>query len=461
MSVVSLEELSSIVAKLREEGKIVVHCHGVFDVLHVGHLQHFEESKNHGDILVVTVTPDIYVNKGPDRPLFSEELRARMVSGVGIVDYVSINKYPTAVDTIKIIRPNIYAKGSEYNGLVNDAITDEESAITFVGGKIVFTSGLVFSSSKIINSFNLTEKSKNYINNFKYSYSDVVYWIDKVKDISVLVIGEIIMDSYQYGESIGKAGKSPIVAFKLGNSELYEGGTLAIRNHLRDFVKEVSISKSNTIIKKRYIEGNQKIFETYELDENHPHIEEEVSSTIGNYDLVIVADFGHGLLTKELRDIIKEQAKFLAVATQRNAGNMGHNTIRKYWDRKDNIYICIDDDELRLAVHEKYSRGHDLRDIIKNELVPTSIITGGPDGCIANDTLIPAMTTNVVDTVGAGDAFLSITSPLMCVGAPMELVGFIGCVAGALKVSYSGNKNSITKKDLLSYTKTLLKGQRI
>ena len=53
------------------------------------------------DILVVTVTPDRYVNKGPHRPVFSEELRAEAIAALQCVDYVAINEWPTAVETIK------------------------------------------------------------------------------------------------------------------------------------------------------------------------------------------------------------------------------------------------------------------------------------------------------------------------------------------------------------------------
>jgi rfaE bifunctional protein nucleotidyltransferase chain/domain len=455
--VLSLSELSDKVEELKSKGMTVVLCHGVFDILHMGHLKHFEEAKSKGDILVVTVTQDKFVNKGFNRPMFTDSIRARLLSNLSIVDYVAVNEYETAVETIRLVKPNIYVKGIEYKGLDNDAITKEEEAIHSVGGKIVFTGGEVFSSSKIINSMSLPENTVEYLNKFPYSYIDIYDWIKRIEELKVLVVSESILDIYQYGHSIGKSGKSPIVAFELGNKEEYLGGSWAIRNHLSSFVNTVNIVDSSTITKKRYIEGNQKLFETYEYSEHQPFIHNSLDKCIRDYDLVIVADFGHGLLTRNVRDLIKNKAKYLAVATQRNAGNMGHNTIRKYWDRKDNIYICIDEDELRLAVHEKYERDDNLSIIIQNELPKTSIITTGERGCIAYNNTIPSLTSNVIDTVGAGDAFFSITSPLMCVDAPIELVGFIGCVAGAIKVSYSGNKRSVSKKDLLEYSKTLLK----
>ena len=60
----------------KKNGKKVVMCHGVFDLLHLGHIKHFEKAKSLGDILVVSITADKFVNKGPGRPAFNESDRA-------------------------------------------------------------------------------------------------------------------------------------------------------------------------------------------------------------------------------------------------------------------------------------------------------------------------------------------------------------------------------------------------
>lgn len=460
--VLQLEDLANIISDLKSTGKKVAQCHGCFDILHPGHIRHLESAKKFADVLVVTVTPDRFVNKGPGRPWFPENLRAEVLASISCVDYVAINNHPTAVGAIELLKPDFYVKGKEYSNFAYDVtggIVDESDAIKSVGGSLVFTNDIVFSSSNLINKQAYPEDTYAYLRKIANKYPlPVIYdTINKTSNLRVLVIGETIIDEYQYGESIGKSGKSPVVAFKLGNKETYEGGVLVIAKHMSSFVRQVDLIPSNVITKKRYVEGSQKVFETYDIDENHPDICEEVNSRIGDYDLVLVADFGHGLITTKLRNIIKQKAKFLAVATQRNAGNMGHNTIRKYWDRKDNIFICIDDDELRLAIHEKYDRNHDLKDIVNRELSNVSIVTRGPHGCIAGGEDIPALATYVVDTVGAGDALLSVTSPLVCVGVPMDLVGFIGCAAGAIACSYVCNKEHVDKKTLCRFIETVLK----
>ena len=64
----------------RKSGKKIVHCHGVFDLLHIGHIRHYEQAKQLGDLLVVTLTGDQYVNKGPNRPAFPQDLRAEAIA---------------------------------------------------------------------------------------------------------------------------------------------------------------------------------------------------------------------------------------------------------------------------------------------------------------------------------------------------------------------------------------------
>src|SRR3954470_21744027 len=110
-----VRDLQDLVAELdqqRASGKRIVHCHGVFDLLHIGHIRHFEQARRMGDLLVVTLTPDRWVNKGPHRPAFPEDLRAEMLASIGSIDYVALNQWPTAVETIRLLKPDFFVKGA-------------------------------------------------------------------------------------------------------------------------------------------------------------------------------------------------------------------------------------------------------------------------------------------------------------------------------------------------------------
>src|SRR3989344_6897433 len=99
-----IEELTEIIDKLKREGKKIVQCHGCFDYLHFGHVKHFESAKKQGDVLIVTVTPDCFVQKGPGRPFYNHDLRLEFLSNLDPIDYVALNKWETAIETIKLLK---------------------------------------------------------------------------------------------------------------------------------------------------------------------------------------------------------------------------------------------------------------------------------------------------------------------------------------------------------------------
>src|SRR3990167_7967964 len=114
LKIKSLTEIREVLEKIRSQGLKIVQCHGVFDLLHPGHIRHFKSARAKGDILVVSVTPDRFVNKGPGRPAFTEVLRLESLAALEDVDYVVLNDSPDATSAIQKIRPFFYVKGNEY-----------------------------------------------------------------------------------------------------------------------------------------------------------------------------------------------------------------------------------------------------------------------------------------------------------------------------------------------------------
>jgi rfaE bifunctional protein nucleotidyltransferase chain/domain len=150
--IIGIEELAHKVKELKAKGKTVVHCHGCFDLMHPGHIKYFQASKDMGDVLIVTVTPDIYVDKGPGRPIFNQDLRAESIAALECVDYVAINRWPTAEETLRLIKPNIYVKGQEFEKLEDKTgkIQREAGVVKEVGAKLQFTHEIVFSSTELL-----------------------------------------------------------------------------------------------------------------------------------------------------------------------------------------------------------------------------------------------------------------------------------------------------------------------
>tara|TARA_B100000959_G_scaffold286540_2_gene365681 strand:- start:1352 stop:1864 length:513 start_codon:yes stop_codon:yes gene_type:complete len=153
MKIVELEELVTKIQALKSEGKRIVHCHGCFDLMHPGHIKYFQAARKMGDALVVTVTPDIWVDKGPGRPVFNQDLRVESIAALECVDYVAVNKWPTAEETLKLMRPDIYVKGQEFEDLEDKTgkIQKESEVVSEIGAEIRFTHEVVFSSTEILN----------------------------------------------------------------------------------------------------------------------------------------------------------------------------------------------------------------------------------------------------------------------------------------------------------------------
>src|SRR3972149_444954 len=246
--IVQLEELRNISVKLKAEGKKIVHCHGVFDLLHPGHIKHFESAKKLGDILIVTITEDKYVNKGPDRPIFNEILRAETLSAIQIINFVAINNSPLANNAIEVIKPNFYVKGPDYKKEKDDitgGITQERKMVEQYGGKLVIKEDIQIRSTK--NKNRPFEKASDELKKFlkqtreKTSFVKIKENFETISKMKVLVIGDIILDEYIFVEPLGKASKSATITAKKMSGELYAGGVLAVANHISNFVNEVKL----------------------------------------------------------------------------------------------------------------------------------------------------------------------------------------------------------------------------
>ena len=500
----SVNALAKIIDNHKEKGRKVVHCHGVFDLIHLGHIRHFNLAKKEGDILVVTITKDKHVKRGPGRPIFNEHLRAETLASLAVTDYVSIIDSATAIESIKALRPDVYAKGSDYKAKEKDVtgrIYDEEEAVRSVGGRLVFTDDITFSSSKLINDYldTFSPRTVKYLRAIskRYPIGFITEKLHSLKSLKALVIGDAIIDQYHYCSPMGKSSKEHLVANRYQSEESFAGGTLAtannvastcgkvdlltvlgtknsfenfIRSRLSSNVSPIFFHRRDidTIVKRRFVaEGtNRKLFEICYMEDDYisgeleTKIIEFLDKTIKNYDLVVISDFGHGLLTKRIINLICRKAKYIALNVQTNSANIGFNLVTKY--PKANC-VCVDELELRYATHDKSS---DLRKQIKKvyqqlnceNVVTTRGQTGSLSYCEREGFhATPAFSYRVVDAIGAGDAFFAFISPCFAAGLPQDLVSFVGNAVGSLAVQIMCNREPVKSVDLVKFIMRLLK----
>lgn len=494
LKIKSIDEISKLALKLKAEGKTIAHCHGCFDLMHPGHIKHFTSAKKIADILIVTITQDKYVNKGPGRPVYNELLRAESIASLECVDLVAINSWPTAIETIELIKPNFYVKGPDYKDQSKDLTENirlEERAVIDNGGVLHITEDESMSSSKLIN-MNFSQLDDNvqmYLQAFKSNYNaeQILSFVDSLKDLKVLVIGDTIIDEYHTCTPLGKSSKSPTISSIFRSGVSYAGGILAIANHINQYAKNVKLvtllgeentqkelicsrldsnidykffyrQDGPTPTKRRYLDTylNLKLFEVTFLNDQYidSKTEEkillELEHVVQNCDLIVLADFGHGFITPNIIRFLEQCGKYLCVNAQTNSNNYGYNYITKY-NRVD--YISIDEKELRLPFGDAYGDIEEL--ILKLEKITNCHniqITLGSKGSVVyldgKFNYTPAFATSITDSVGAGDAVLSLTSLCAYMKVPNEATSFIGNCVGTLAVKILGNEHPVYKKDL-------------
>ncbi len=500
-----LKNLSQIIQKEKSKSKKIVHCHGVFDLLHVGHIKHLQKSKDLGDILVVTITSDRYVNKGPGRPVFNQNLRREALAAIDCVDYVAINDTPTAINPIKIIRPNIYCKGKDYKNFSDDItgeIKNELKALKSVKGKIFFTEELTFSSSRLINrSTNfLTAVQKKTIKNIskKYTFKQIKKNVNSFNKLKILIIGETIIDQYNFCEAIGKSGKEPMLVLKDIKQDQYLGGVLSIARNLSELSNKITVlsmigekkeyleyinknltkkiktkfifkKNSPTIVKKRFVDSvsQSKVLGIYNFNDEILNKKDEgifnklLLTEINRHDLVIVSDYGHGFISKESAEIICKKSKFLALNAQINASNIGYHTIKNY---KNFNSLIINEKEIRHEMRDRVVKLEILmKKLSKLKNIKSLVVTRGDRGSVLYDKLknkfyyADAFAHNIIDKVGAGDTMLSLIGPCLKLKLDNELTLLVGSLAAAQSVETIGNKISINKIKMLKNLENILK----
>ena len=453
--------------------------------------------------MIVTITTDKFINKGPNRPYFNQDIRKKFLASIDCIDYVAEVNSPSAIEAIKQIKPNYYCKGQEYKNFKNDItkkIKDEIRHLEKNNGKIIYTNEVTFSSSKILNDLELLldPKQLKEVKNIKKNYDlkKISQKIYNLKKLKVLVIGELIIDKYTYCEPLGKSGKDPIMMFKKDEAITLIGGSGAVANNISQFCKDVTLisylGRSNnyekfinknldTNIKKKFLymdvptiqkekfidkDSGNKIVGFYSFDDSilekniQVKFKQFLSKSLKSYDLVVVADYGHGLINDEIADLISKKSKFLVVNSQINAANIFHHSLNMF---KKTGCTIINEGELRHEMRDKHteidllikklskiintkfivvtrgSRGSKLYDVRKNKIINSA-----------------AYATKVIDKIGTGDTMMAVFAILLKSTNDTELSLFLSSIAASHNVQSIGNSIKINPNIILKTLQHLI-----
>ncbi len=488
--ILSIDQLHRFRTQARKDGKTVVHCHGCFDIVHPGHIHHLQHARSLGDILLVSVSADTHVNKGVDRPLIPDDLRAASLAALECVDWVFVNQDPTAVELLETLRPDVYVKGREYEQNQDPRFLAERDAVARHGGRVVFSSGdVVYSSTALIGSLQgrddfHDEKIARLRDRHGLTNLHLQNLLHRFRGKRVVVIGDYILDRYHFCDASGVAGEAPMMALRSLQRQDYDGGAGVIALHLAGLgasptlltafaeddpsrriemrLKSAGVEvqavrdRPQVVTKHRYLVNDQKLFKVDEgstcpLDsKGESHLAEKVLAAIDGAAAVVFVDFGYGLVTPGLLDrILPALRKKVPILAADVSGKQSNLLQFRNVD-----LLCPTEREVRETLHDFSSGlGAVAWNLLKATEARQALITLGKQGLVtfnrANDgkelvgrlssEYLPAFARNAVDSLGCGDALLAMATLALASGGSLQAAAFLGSIAAALEAGQLGN----------------------
>lgn len=459
-------------------------CHGVFDVVHPGHVRHLIYAKGKADLLIASITADRHISKGHYRPHVPQDLRALNLAAFEMIDYVVIDPNATPIENIGIIQPDYLAKGYEYGAHGMPPRTAEEAeALRAYGGEIVFTPGdIVYSSSTLINAKApdlKLDKLQVLMERRGVTFEDLLGTLDRLPGFRLHVVGDTIVDSYTHCAMIGGQTKTPTMSVLFERRTDFVGGAAVVAKHCKAAGAEVTFStvlgrdehrdfvladldkagvrvlpvEANrpTVNKNAVVVGGYRLLKIDTLDNSSisddalAQMTRAVAGTPA--DAVILADFRHGIFNRRTIPafIGAIPAGAYKVADSQVASRWGNITEFEGFD-----LITPNEREARFALGDQDSGirplASRLYDSARCKLLILKLGERGVLTCSDSDHesldsffVMDSFAETVVDAVGAGDALLAYSTLAMLASRNDVHAAIIGTVAAGCECEFDGN----------------------
>ena len=479
------QELQALIGPFPRDKKVIM-CHGVFDVVHPGHVRHLAYAKTKADVLIASITADKHIKKGAYRPHVPERLRALNLAAFEMVDYVVIDENPKPLANLDSLQPDFFAKGFEYtSGALPPATQEEADIVEGYGGGMIFTPGdIVYSSSRLIElaapDIKL-EKLLNLLHAHNLGFSDLRDALDKMKGFKVHVVGDTIVDSYTRTSLIGGQTKTPTFSVLYQGKDDYIGGAGIVAQHLsaaganitfstvlgKDDFAEFAISglkdagiAVNAIIdetrpttnKNAIIAGGYRLLKVDTLDNRSisESILEQLLTSVSSTetDAIVFSDFRHGIFNHWTVPLLTDAipADVFKVADSQVASRWGNITEFKNFD-----LVTPNEREARFALGDQDSTVGSLAGAIvettgcsllmlklgdRGAFISRRAADGDAEG---NYFSVDSFAHNIADAVGAGDALLSYATLAMLATGNEVIASILGSMAAACECEIDGN----------------------
>lgn len=487
------EELAKIIGP-RPRQQDVIMCHGVFDVVHPGHLRHLLFAKSKARILIASITADRHITKGAQRPHVPQDLRAINLAAFELVDFVVIDRNATPLENLRLIQPDFLAKGYEYNASgLHPKTAEEAQVVSDYGGEIIFTPGdVVYSSSRLIEleapSLKL-EKLQIVMDRNAVTFDDLRRTLQRFPGRKLHIVGDTIIDSYTRCAMIGGQTKTPTMSVQFEHRQDFVGGAAVVAKHCaaagadvtfttvlgdddlqRFALKDLEdagvrvhpfIDRSRpTVNKNSIVVADYRLLKIDTLD-NRSISDTMLADICGSVrettaDAVIYADFRHGIFNRRtigpLVSAIPPNA--FRVADSQVASRWGNITDFQAFD-----LITPNEREARFALGDQDSGiralASDLYDAARCKLFILKLGERGVLTCRNDDHesldsyfVLDSFVERLVDAVGAGDALAAYATLAMLASGSDVQATILGLIAAACECEIDGNV-PVTPKQVL------------
>ncbi len=494
------EELREIIGPAPRDNKVIM-CHGVFDIVHPGHLRHLLYAKSKGDILVASLTADQHITKGNVRPWVPEDLRAINLAALEMVDYVVIDGESKPLKNLRIIQPDYFAKGYEYTaGSVNPKTQEEIDVLAEFGGEVIFTPGdIVYSSSHLIElaAPNIAvDKLVALMHSDGLEFDDLRRAVDQLAGTCVHILGDTIVDSHTYCDVIGGMTKTPTVSVRFEEKQDFTGGAAVVAKHVKAGGAEVIFSTvlGDDAFKDAVLEDLEAHGVTCRaiIDPTRPTTNKNAIIAPGGYrllkidtldnrsiseailgqlcaavqetesDVVVFSDFRHGIFNRTTIPTLIEAipAGAYRVADSQVASRWGNILQFKGFDlitpneREARFALGDQDSVVRPLGLELYRQAECKTLLLKLGDRGVMTMRGVPERSEDSDFdqrsffTVDSFAEHVVDPVGAGDALLAYATLAMQATANELIATILGSFAAAIECERDGNI-PVGQQDLL------------
>ena len=448
--------------------------------MHPGHIRHFAHCKQKADILIVSLTKDIFIKKGTYRPMVPQDLRAFNLSSLELVDFVVIDQNKNPENLIKKIKPNFFAKGLEYADLKNPLTVKEKNIVESFGGKLIFSPGdYVLSSSKIIRQMEPDlkyDKLKLLMDTENINFNDLKKILKDLNKLKIHILGDTIIDTNHYCEVVGGLHKTPTLSVIKQISEDFLGGAAIVASHFKSFANDVTLTTLFSNDKKgkfalKNLKKN-KIKINHYAEEDRPttnknsylvnkhkllKVDELINNPITNSTLdkltellkkdknqiLVFSDFRHGIFNNQTLPKILDNVghKVFKVADSQVASRWGNISDFKNFD-----LLTPTEKEARYSLFEQDTPIRNLANNIQKKSKAKNIILKlGEKGLISlskkqNDYIaLDPFVKNLVDSNGAGDALLAYSTSVLYTTKSLIIASIVGLLAASCKCEIQGN----------------------